>query len=105
MQTTAVQVGEERVVAAGAAPIESPMSAISWAAIIAGAFAMSAISLILVALGAGLGLYIAVVQCEPIRYHVRRCGGDLADHHPMAVGGLWRLSHRPPAHQMGVGAE
>ena len=55
MQTTTVQVGEERVVAAGAAPIESPVSAISWAAIIAGAFAMSAISLILVALGAGLG--------------------------------------------------
>lgn len=55
MQTTSVAVGEERVVAAAAVPAESPVSAISWAAIIAGAFAMAAISLILLALGAGLG--------------------------------------------------
>lgn len=54
MQTTSVRVGEERLVAA-TVPAESPVSAISWAAIIAGAFAMAAISLILLALGAGLG--------------------------------------------------
>jgi hypothetical protein len=55
MQTTSMRVGEERVVAAVATPVESPVSATSWAAIIAGAFAMVAISLILLALGAGLG--------------------------------------------------
>ncbi len=55
MQTTSVSVGEERVVAAGLAPAESLASAVSWAAIIGGAFAMAGISLILLALGAGLG--------------------------------------------------
>jgi hypothetical protein len=55
MQTTSVRVGEERVVTAATAPAESPLPAISWAAIIAGAFAMAAIGLILLALGAGLG--------------------------------------------------
>ncbi len=55
MQTSSVRVGEERVVATGVAPAESPVSAISWAAIIAGAFAIAAISLILLALGAGWG--------------------------------------------------
>lgn len=54
MQTTSVLVGEERV-AAVSAPAESPVSAVSWAAIIGGAFAMAAIGLILLALGAGLG--------------------------------------------------
>ncbi|MGH7065934.1 MAG: hypothetical protein ACREET_17815 [Stellaceae bacterium] len=55
MQTTSVRLGEEQVVAAGLMPAESPVSAISWAAIIGGAFAMAAIELILLALGAGLG--------------------------------------------------
>ncbi len=55
MQTTSVRVREEQVVAAGLTPAESPVSAISWAAIIGGAFAMAAIGLILLALGAGLG--------------------------------------------------
>ncbi|HEU0155832.1 MAG TPA: hypothetical protein VFQ82_07155 [Stellaceae bacterium] len=50
-----MRVGEEQVIAAATAPAESPLPAISWAAIIAGAFAMAAIALILVALGAGLG--------------------------------------------------
>ena len=55
MQTTSVRVREEQVVAAGLTPAESPVSAISWAAIIGGAFAMAAIGLILLTLGAGLG--------------------------------------------------
>jgi hypothetical protein len=40
---------------AAVAPAESPVSAVTWSAIIAGAFAMAAIALILLALGAGLG--------------------------------------------------
>jgi hypothetical protein len=55
METTSARVREERIVAAATAPAESPTLAVSWAAIIAGAFAMAAISLILLALGAGLG--------------------------------------------------
>jgi hypothetical protein len=55
METTSGRVREERIVAAATVPAESPMPAVSWAAIIAGAFAMAAISLILLALGAGLG--------------------------------------------------
>ncbi len=55
MQNSSVRVGDERVVATGVLPAESPVSAISWAAIIAGAFAIAAISLILLALGAGFG--------------------------------------------------
>ncbi|MGH7116174.1 MAG: hypothetical protein ACREE9_16995 [Stellaceae bacterium] len=55
MQSSSVPVGTERVVATGVVPAESPVSAISWAAIIAGAFAIAAISLILLALGAGFG--------------------------------------------------
>ena len=55
MQTSSVRLSGEQVVATGALPAESPLSAISWAAIIAGAFAIAAISLILLALGAGLG--------------------------------------------------
>jgi len=41
---------------AAAGRIESPVSAVSWAAIIAGAVAAAAVSLILLALGSGLGL-------------------------------------------------
>lgn len=55
MQSSTIRVGDERVLAAGPPPGESPVSAISWAAIIAGAFAIAAISLILLALGAGFG--------------------------------------------------
>jgi hypothetical protein len=55
MESATILVGEERVAAAGLVPTESPVSAISWAAIIAGAFAIAAISLILLALGAGFG--------------------------------------------------
>lgn len=55
MQSSTIAVGEERLVAAASAPGESTVSAISWAAIIAGAFAIAAISLILLALGAGFG--------------------------------------------------
>jgi hypothetical protein len=55
MQSSSVLVSEERVAATGVVSRESPVSAISWAAIIAGAFAIAAISLILLALGAGFG--------------------------------------------------
>ncbi len=55
MESSSVRVSEERLVVAGSAPAESPVSAISWAAIIGGAFAIAAIALILLALGAGLG--------------------------------------------------
>jgi hypothetical protein len=55
METSSVRVGDERLVATGLVPGESAVSAISWAAIIGGAFAIAAISLILLALGAGLG--------------------------------------------------
>ncbi|MGH7046921.1 MAG: hypothetical protein ACREE2_11115, partial [Stellaceae bacterium] len=55
MQSPPVVVGQDRVVATHLSPVESPVSAISWAAIIAGAFAIAAIALILLALGAGLG--------------------------------------------------
>ena len=58
MQTTAPQAAvyrpETSVVAVGAAN-ESTASAISWAAVIGGAFAAAAMGLILVALGTGLG--------------------------------------------------
>lgn len=52
---SSVRVSEERYLVSGAPAAESPVSAISWAAIIGGAFAIAAISLILLALGAGLG--------------------------------------------------
>lgn len=43
-------------VAAGVTPVESSKSAVSWAAIIGGAVAASALTLILVLIGSGLGL-------------------------------------------------
>ena len=59
MQATAPQAAvyrpETAVVAVGTAGNESSTSAISWAAIIGGAFAAAAMGLILVALGTGLG--------------------------------------------------
>jgi hypothetical protein len=55
MESSTIRVGDERVVAAGPVAGESPDAAISWAAIIGGAFAIAAISLILLALGAGFG--------------------------------------------------
>ncbi len=55
MESSTIRVGDERVVAAGPVAGESPVAAISWAAIIGGAFAIAAISLILLALGAGFG--------------------------------------------------
>lgn len=55
MENSSVRVSDERIVARGLVPGESPVSAISWAAIIGGAIAIGAISLILLALGAGLG--------------------------------------------------
>src|SRR5581483_9048514 len=51
-----VQLARERSTPlAGAVTNESPVSAVSWAAIIAGAVVAAAISLLLVALGTGLG--------------------------------------------------
>jgi hypothetical protein len=55
MQSSTIDVTGERLVVSGSAPAESPVSAVSWAAIIAGAFAIAAIGLMLLALGAGLG--------------------------------------------------
>jgi hypothetical protein len=55
MGSSTVRVSEDRLVVPGLVPAESPVSAISWAAIIGGAFAIAAIGLILLALGAGLG--------------------------------------------------
>lgn len=55
MNTSSISVSEERVILPKSVPAESPVSAISWGAIIGGAFAIAAISLILLALGAGLG--------------------------------------------------
>ena len=55
MESSSVRVSEEHLVVAGSVPAESPVSAISWAAIIGGAFAIAAIALILLSLGAGLG--------------------------------------------------
>jgi hypothetical protein len=55
MQTTTIVAEEGRVVAARSPAVDSGVSAVSWAAIIGGAFAMAGISLILLALGSGLG--------------------------------------------------
>jgi hypothetical protein len=55
MESSSIRVSEERLVVPGSVPAESPVSAISWAAIVGGAFAIAAIGLILLALGAGLG--------------------------------------------------
>lgn len=56
MQTSTNPVSDIRVVTERTNAAESPVSAVSWAAIIAGAFAIVAIGLILLALGSGLGL-------------------------------------------------
>ncbi|HLJ64199.1 MAG TPA: hypothetical protein VKT70_08845, partial [Stellaceae bacterium] len=42
--------------ALGTTMVEGPVSAVSWAAIIAGAFVAASVTLVLLALGAGLGL-------------------------------------------------
>jgi hypothetical protein len=55
MESATISAREERVLTRSGA-VESAVSAVSWAAIIAGAFAIAAASLILLALGAGLGL-------------------------------------------------
>ena len=56
METATLEAREERVVTPHSGAVESAVSAVSWAAIIAGAFAIAAASLILLALGSGLGL-------------------------------------------------
>jgi hypothetical protein len=55
MESATISAREERVLTRSGA-VESAVSGVSWAAIIAGAFAIVAASLILLALGAGLGL-------------------------------------------------
>ena len=55
MQSSTIDVTGAPLVVPGSAPAESPVSAVSWAAIIGGAFAIAAIGLMLLALGAGLG--------------------------------------------------
>ena len=56
MESVTVTAREGRVLAAQSGAAESAVSAVSWPAMIAGAFAMAAASLILLALGSGLGL-------------------------------------------------
>jgi hypothetical protein len=56
MQTTSTPVTESRVNLPQTKSTDSAVSAVSWAAIIAGAFAIVAVGLILLALGSGLGL-------------------------------------------------
>jgi hypothetical protein len=56
MEGASISAREERVLTAQSGAVESAVSAVSWAAIFAGAFAIAAISLILLALGSGLGL-------------------------------------------------
>ena len=78
-------------------------SAVSWAAIIAGAFTAAAVMLILLLLGSGLGFAAVspwansgISATTFYGYH-----GHLAYHD--AVDRLWseRLFNRPVAHQMG----
>jgi hypothetical protein len=56
MQSATISAREERVLTPRNGAVESAVSGVSWAAIIAGAFAMAATSLILLGLGSGLGL-------------------------------------------------
>jgi hypothetical protein len=56
MQNATIAAREERILTPQSGAVESAVSAVSWAAIIAGAFAIAAASLILLALGSGLGL-------------------------------------------------
>jgi hypothetical protein len=55
-EETMMQSLNNPVVARGTDAVESPVSAVSWPAIFAGAFAIAAASVILLALGSGLGL-------------------------------------------------
>ena len=55
MESSSMRMSEDQLVGSALAPAETPVSAISWGAIIGGAFAIVSISLILLALGAGLG--------------------------------------------------
>src|SRR5215471_10040673 len=56
MESSSATVRDGRVYTAQAGAVESATSAVSWAAIVAGAFAIAAVALILLALGSGLGL-------------------------------------------------
>ena len=56
MQSPSNPVGDGRVIVAQTKAAESAISAVSWPAIVAGAFAIAAVGLILLALGSGLGL-------------------------------------------------
>ncbi len=55
MESSSTTVRDARVVATQSGAVESAISAVSWPAIIAGAFAIAAVALILFALGSGLG--------------------------------------------------
>lgn len=56
MESATITAREGRLLASQSGAAESAASAVSWPAIIAGAFAMASVSLILLALGSGLGL-------------------------------------------------
>ena len=55
MESSSTMVRDGRVYAAQSGPVESAVSAVSWPAVIAGAGAIAATALILLALGSGLG--------------------------------------------------
>jgi hypothetical protein len=55
MESSSASVRDGRVVTEQSGTLESAISAVSWPAIIAGAFAIAAVALILLALGSGLG--------------------------------------------------
>ena len=55
--------------------------------------------------GAGFRLGLAMVQFRRIGDHLYRRRGDLAARRAVAVGGVRRLSNRPAAHKMGLGAQ
>lgn len=55
MESSTTSIDDGRVYTAQRGAVESAVSAVSWPAIIAGAFAIAAVALILLALGSGLG--------------------------------------------------
>ena len=98
-------VSEIGAVVADRVPEESAKSATSWGAVIAGGVAAAVATLVLMLVGAGLGLTLAWPFSNQGRRLARRqCGRRLADCRAMAVGPARRLHGRPAAHQMGQSA-
>ena len=78
-----------------------PRSAVSWAAVFAGAVVAIATTMILIALGSGLGM--AGRGC--VGNELRGWRRHMAHRHPMAVVGIGRLYHRPSADSLGKCAQ